>query len=915
MAVTSRTALFGRERELNVLEEMFDRVDVEGAALIVRGAPGVGKSALLQGAARRAEGRGMTVLKTHAIPSETFLPFAGLHQLLHPVIDRADGLPANQRDAIMAAFGETAAGVPDAFIIALAALHLLGRVAAEKPTLLIVEDVHWLDGASSNVLSFVARRLDSDPLVLLASTRSQSSSTFEDAELPELLLEPLDAEAAGAVADACSPQLSPSMRDRLLVEAEGNPLALLELPIAWSRLPEGTLLHAWVPLTLRLEQTFAARFDDMPPTTQTLLRIATLNDGDSVSEALAAASIVAGSDLTLDDLAPAVTEQLVETDQRSLCFRHSLVRSAIHQKATIAERYAGHAALAEVTHDDPDRNAWHRSASVVAPQEDVARDLDATAARAQRRGAIVVAITALERAAQLSGDAAGRGGRLLRAGELAAELGRPDVVGRLLDEAESLELEPLDRERIAMQRLLLGGGLVTGVVRVHTVLAMTERLKDTGNRDLALDALMIATSRGWWHNPDRESREMIVATAEGLGVAQDDPRLLAVLSQTAPLERGRGVLDRLSRIAPDQVAEPDALRLLGNSAVVVGASRLSAEFHNAAIRGLRLQGRLGLLAEALIGYAWAAWQLGQWSSAVASAEEAERLGATTNRHDIVAPARLARAVVAAGQGDAELATSIAGDVESMFLPLKAGGMLSLVQLVRGQAALGQNRPNDAYQALYRMFDPEDIAHSPMAHFAISQLADAAVEEDHRRAARLLMEELAHVTDQTRSPIALAGIVYARAVLADADAAEEHFGAALRHGFGDWPFMRARLLLAYGGWLRRHRRVSESRAPLRAALEACDALGAIPWAERARHELRASGERHHHRGSEARERLSAQELQIARLAGEGLSNREIGEQLYLSHRTVGSHLYRVYPKLGITSRAHLRAALASQALPS
>ncbi len=310
--------------------------------------------------------------------------------------------------------------------------------------------------------------------------------------------------------------------------------------------------------------------------------------------------------------------------------------------------------------------------------------------------------------------------------------------------------------------------------------------------------------------------------------------------------------------------------------------------------------------------AWAAVYLADWKVAVPAAEEAGRLAAETGEPLWAAGAQVVKAMVAALRGDGEVADALAAQAEQDVPPIGASFMLAIVQLARGLTALGGGRHGDAYEHLRRVFDPGDPAYHPFIRcWAIGELAEAAVHSGHRDAARAVLEELEPLAAQTPSPWFQAGMRYARPLLADDRDAEPLFQAALDADLARWPFFRARLQLAYGAWLRRQRRVAESRAPLRAAREALDALGAIPWGERARQELRASGESSHRRTPEAWDQLSPQELQIAQLAADGLSNREIGQQLYLSHRTVSSYLYRVFPKLGISSRSQLRTMLDSR----
>jgi AAA ATPase-like protein len=418
--------LVGRERELAALADLIDRVSERGRTLVVRGEAGIGKSTLLAAATTRARDHGMLVLTATGVQSEAHLPFAGLHQLLRPILSGSQQLPAPQRAALLAAFGMTDAAAPDLFLIALAVLELLADTAEGSPLLLGVEDAQWLDHPTSDVLAFVARRLESEPIVLLAAIREGYESPLVEAGLAELRLEGPDQVATGALLEGHAPELGRAVRRRLLDEAEGNPLALTELPAALGadQLGEAAMLPARLPLTARLERALAARVLELPAATRTLLLVAAVDDGGVLAELLAAAAVVRGTDVTVEALALALDARLIEVDEIELRFRHPLVRSAVHQAASVWERQAAHAALAQVLAGQPDRHAWHRAAASLGPDEEAAGELEQVATRAQRRGAIAVAVAALERAARLSDDPALQGRRLLRAAELAFELGR-----------------------------------------------------------------------------------------------------------------------------------------------------------------------------------------------------------------------------------------------------------------------------------------------------------------------------------------------------------------------------------------------------------------------------------------------------------------------------------------------------------
>jgi hypothetical protein len=445
------TPLLGRLEEQSLLTSLLDDVATRGHALVFHGEPGIGKSRLLSEAVRTARERGMAVLTTTGVQSEAHLPFAGLQQLLRPVRDRASELRDVQRAALDSAFGLRHETEPEHFRIAMAALDLLSDVATDAPLLLVIEDAHWLDGPTSDVLAFVARRIGSDPILLLAAIRDGYPSVLSESGLPEHKVVGLDDSTAGALLDAAAPELPIGTRTRVLREAAGNPLAILELPTVVGRHEDERWVAGGLPLTERLERAFADRVADLPDATQLLLLVAALSDEDRVNEILKVSTAVAGTAVDLDAAGPAVEAGIVDAGLQTLRFRHPLIRSAVAQNASLAERRGVHVALANVLHDQPDRRAWHRAALLSGEHEDIALELEEAGARARRRGAVPVAVTAMRRAAAL-GDPTGRSRRLLAAAGLAVELGRRDVVAPLLHEVSQLDVGGLDRARVTWSR-------------------------------------------------------------------------------------------------------------------------------------------------------------------------------------------------------------------------------------------------------------------------------------------------------------------------------------------------------------------------------------------------------------------------------------------------------------------------------
>ncbi len=904
------TPLLGRIEERELLTALFDDVEVHGQALVLHGEPGIGKSRLLSEALRTAHERGMAVLTTTGVQSEAHLPFAGLHQLLRPVRGRATDLPEIQRAALDAAFGLTHEAVPEHYRIAMAVLDLVSEVATDAPLLLVVEDAHWLDRPSSDALAFLARRIESDPIVLLAATREGYPSVLLDAGLPVRTLVGLDEATATALLEAATPDLPLFVRHQVLREAAGNPLALLELPRMAGRHEDHQSAAGGLPLTQRLEHAFAARVADLPEATRLVLLAAALNDGDALSEILRAAGAVAGTRLDVDVAAPAAKAGIVETDLQSIRFRHPLIRSAIAQSAGLADRRRMHEALADELEDHPDRRAWQRAALLTGEHEDVAIDLEHAGTRARQRGAIPVAVTAMRRAAEL-GEPTSRSRRLLCAADFAIELGRPDVVVPLLDEVSRLDhLGVLDRARVTwVEETALTRPL--DAKRFESLIAAAEHAGAAGDHDLHVSLLWLVASRAWWVDPGPEVRRTLIEAADRLGDADDeDPRVFAIHAYADPLGHAGGVLARLERVTSDEEhVDTDAARFFGPAALVVGAFDLGNDFLAAAIHGLRTEGRLGHLPRLLTLHASMAARIGDWDVAVPGADEARRLAEELGEPQWEAAADTVVSLVAAMRGDEDQAREMAAKAEAVAEPVGANITVAFAQFGKVLAALAGGRHADAYADAERLFDRDDSAYHPViSSWLIADLADAARHIGRVNAARERVAQVAASAGERPGTWIALGLRHANAVLAEPAEAGDRFDEALAGDLSRWPFQRARIQLAYGQWLRRQRRVAESRAVLRSARDTFEGLGCELWSDHARSELRASGERSRRRAAEERDQLTPQELQIAQLAAEGLSNREIGQRLFLSHRTISTHLYRVFPKLGISSRVELGGAL-------
>ena len=888
--------LTGRDEELGVLTGHIDQVAAGGGAIVVLGDPGIGKTSLLRAAADRGRAAGHRVLAVTGIQAEAHLPFVGLHHLLRPVLSDVDRLPATQREALSTAFGLSDGPPPQPFMIALATLNLLAEAAAGHPLLIVADDVQWLDPPTQDVLTFLARRVSSDPVVVIGAVRRGYDVAFTTAELPELELRGLDETPAREVLARHAADLSYADQERVFREAAGNPLALVELPLAIRAVASSGLETGpgLVPLTARLERAFAARVADLPALTRDALLIAAVDNADDLPEILAGASALAGQPVTVAALETAVTAGLLRFDDLHVQFRHPLVRSGVLQLETVTRRYAAHAALAEVLAGEPYRCTWHRAQSANGRDDEVADELEAAHVVALRRGSVTEAIWALERSAQLTTDSAKRGRRLLLAAEHAFGLGRADLVDQLLTRAARTSLSRLDEARMAWLREIFNDGVPGDAGRVLALCDTAREAIDADDANLALNLLVGAALRCWWADTGPAARAEVTKVAHLVNGGPDDPRYAAVLGVSDPVVQGQEVSAILNGVVLEDVADPAALWMLGMAAHAMQAPVHAADFLGRAEAKLRQQGSLALLSQVLIMQVLDNLELGDWDRAASCAEEGSRLAHETGQPIWDISRLLLPGMIVALRGDNERAQEMAAEVERAAGARSLNNLLCCVQLIRGFGLISAGRHADAYGELSRLFDPADPAfHLADRYHGVMFLAEAVT---------------------TPAPTLHRQLSYARAVLADDDEAEELFTAALRADLTRWPWLRARLELAYGRWLRRQRRVAESRPPLRAAQLTFDLIGARSWGDQARSELRAAGERTQARQPRAQDLLSAQEMQIATLAAEGLSNREIGERLYLSPRTVGSHLYRIFPKLEITARAQLAAKL-SQPEPS
>ncbi|POM23594.1 putative HTH-type transcriptional regulator [Actinomadura rubteroloni] len=900
--------LVGRDAELDLLRTFVGEGTRGGGALVLSGDPGIGKTALLDEAAAVAAAADVPVLRASGIEFEADLGFAGLNQLLLPLADRLAGLPPAQRDALAIVLGlTTSADAPDRLMIFTAALGLLRDSAARTGLLVLVDDAPWLDRASAAALGFVARRLTGSRVALLIAGRPGSGAFPDRAGLPTHEVLPLPEDAAEELLRAGFPDLAPRARRRVLADARGNPLALLELPAALDSrwLSTGRPLPAALPLTGRLSELFASRIAELPTATRHLLLLAAL-DGTGELSVLQAAG-PAG----LADLDPAERAGLVYLDgpTRRLRFRHPLIRSAVVAPTGLAERRAAHRRLADALADEPERSAWHLAEATVEPDDDVAARLERAAQSVLARGDAGTAMTALLRAAELSPRTRDRARRCASAAYLGAQM-----AGELRGAVELLsQARPDDpSDAVSLQAavaasfvLLNEDGDLDTAYRLIVGAVRTWNADDGSGADAARAALIEALHTLISICMFIGRPELWAPLHEAVAaVPPPVPEPLALCSVTFadPLSAGPGHLARVDAAVAglDGAADPAHVSRVGMAAVYVDRQ---AGCRTALTRVSEL-GRTGRAVmhaiNASLILTFDDFLTGNWDRAQSLGEECLETCRTHGYHLMAWTTRYKLGLLAAARGDERAGADLA---EEMRAPTATRRILYFHH-VRCLAALGRADFEDAYRNAAAMARPGHLpSHTPHVLWVCMDLVEAAVRTGRLAEARAHVAELRRAGVERISP-RLALLAGGAAGLAAPDAefvAIFERALAIPEGPG-WPFEHARVRLAYGERLRRVR-APAARDHLAAALATFERLGARPWTVRAAGELRAAGT-----GP-----LTAQERQIAALAAGGLTNKEIGARLSLSHRTVSSHLYRIFPKLGVATRAALRDALA--ALPA
>ncbi|SFJ64844.1 helix-turn-helix transcriptional regulator [Amycolatopsis sacchari] len=898
--------LRGRDGELRRLDQLLAQArGGTSRVLVLRGEAGIGKSALLDHLSAQAPG--YRVVRAAGLEPEAELAFAGLHQLCAPLLGHLDRLPAPQRAALATAFGLSTGPAPDRFLVGLAVLSLLSEAAGHQPLLCLVDDVQELDSASARVLAFVARRLLAEPVVLVAAVRA-ADGEHGFRGLPELALAGLgDADARALLMGALAGPLDASVRDQIVAESRGNPLALLELPRAFTpaELAGGFGLPG-LPLDRRLEAGYARRFRSLPRQARRLLVTAAAEPAGDVALLWRAAR---AQGIEPAPASGADFAELVEFGTR-VRFRHPLVRSAVYRSAPAADRRAAHGALAEVTDPaaDPDRRAWHRARAVSGPDEEVAVELERSAGRAQARGGFAAAAALLERAAAVTAEPGRVAARALAAAQAKHQAGAPDEARTLLALASASTPGELTRARVDLLRARLAFTSSHGRDAPPLLLAAAEKLAPL-DPALAREAYLEALAAGLYVGRlagETGLRQVCEAMPPGAGSAGSLAAGLAAVV-TGGYEAGGPALKRavaafrtaelpqaeairrlwLATHAAHDLWDDDSWQVLGDRHV-----RLAREAGALAILPIALTARIGLHLFA-----------GELDAAATLVGE---VAAVTEATGSGLPAYGELALAAYRGDETRLGTLAESIVDNA---VRRGDGMGLTVVRHAQAVLhnGLCRYGEAFEAAADgAANPDELA---FANYSLVQLVEAAVRSGRPERAADAFDRLVGSTRASGTAWASGIEARCRALLAEGDEAERSYREAIEHlGRGRMRLELARARLLYGEWLRRAGRRTDARAQLRTAHEAFTAMGAAGFAERARRELAATGVAARERYGGATVSLTAQEAQIARLARSGFSNPEIGAQLFLSARTVEWHLRKVFAKLGISSRRQLRSAL-------
>jgi DNA-binding CsgD family transcriptional regulator len=911
--------LVGRDQELALLTRFVDQSATGDGMLLLAGEPGVGKTALLRVAAQHAVTAGARVLHVAGSEFDASVSFGGLVTAVLPLVDRP-GVVLDS--ALSVALGLADGPPPEQTAVSQAVLALLRSVSAAEPVLVIVDDLQWLDTYSVGVLRFLVPRLAGSRVGILAASRSSAAGLLGQVGVVHHYLAPLDPQASEALLRSRFSTLAPHVRQRLLDEAEGNPLALLELPPALSGYQQAALrqLPAVLPLSERLRAVFASRVSKLPSAARELLLLAAL-DGTGDLQVLRAA---VGAPV-LDDLAPAEWERLVRVDDdfQRLTFWHPLIRSAVVELSTAAQRRRAHRALAEVLADQPARLARHLAASTDEPDDRVAATLEACARQMLHRGDATGAAAALTRAARLSADPDDRSRRLGEAAYVGGYMTLQfDTVPQLLQQTRSGQFHSagaLHATAGAAYMMLNGGDDIDSVHRMLVTAIEVHGGSDSASRRAlisAMSTLYVTSVFGGraelfelYHTalarlaPDIPTGLRLV-TALHLDPARAEPAMLRELDAALRALQGE--------------ADPERILTVCTAAAYVDRLPDCREPLRWLIRGEHDGGSVAHPINARMLLCGDAFKSGRWDEADELAAEGlakcEAVGSTI----YVTTFDYYQALLAAVRGEDDRTQAITTKLIAWAVPRGA----RLVQVwswhARAVAALGRGDFKQAYENLAAISPAGTFpAYEGTALWTAMDLVEAAIRTNRPGAARAHVEAMyAHDLPAISPRLALTTFGSAAMATDDDDEAVHLFSRALAvPGADRWPFDYARIQLAHGERLHRAHAGSEARVPLQAALATFDRLGARPWITRSAKQLQAADTATTAKGTENAAALTAQELEIANLAAAGLTNKQIGQQLHLSPRTVSTHLYRLFPKLGVTTRAALRDALTGNADPA
>ena len=912
--MSARPAFVGRASEREVLDGLLTRVrGGESAVLVIRGEAGIGKTALLRYAARQASG--FRVAEVTGVEAEMELPLAGAHQLCAAMLDRLDGLPTPQRDALSVALGLAVGEVPDQFLVGLAVLSLLAAVAEERPLLCLVEDAQWLDAASSRLLGLVARRVRAESVAIVVAVREPESDppTHDFDGLSELRLEGLaEQDARSLLGGVVAGRLDSRVGDRLVAESRGNPLVLLELPsrMTAAELAGGFDLPTAGELPAHIEDHYLRSVGELPEATQRLMLLA-------AAEPLGDAALVlrAGRRLNIETgaLAPAEAAGLLEIGA-SVRFRHPLVRSAVYRAASLSSRQRVHEALADVSDpdSDSDRRAWHQALAATGPDEDVAAELERSAGRARARGGAAAAAAFLDRAVTLTPDPARRRERALSAAQASVLAGDLTRARGLLAAADAGPLDEFGRARIDLLRAQLAFVSSRGTDATPLLLAAARRLEPLDvslARETYVDtfsaALFGARLNGSVGMPE------VAAAARAAPRPDAEPRtadllldaLVALADDYATaVPRCR---EAVQRLAGEKASAQERLRWLWQGCVIaieIWDDEHAHSLSHSSVEIARETGTLGELALALSARAPIQVFCGDLAAAGASVSETQSVQEATG----IRAAPYGALILSAWRGRRLETTALIETTEREAEARGEGIGLAISAYARAVLCNGLGLYQEALAAAVTASEHQEMV---AENWGLSEVVEAATRCGMTDVATDAIKRLTTKAQATQADWALGIEARARALLAQGADAEHSFRAAIEHL--SRTRVRAELArthLLYGEQLRREGRRLDARAELNVAHQLFTSMGMEAFAERAGTELVATGEKARRRIAKTRDDLTPHERQIAELARDGLSNADIAARLFLSRRTVEWHLRHVFAKLGIRSRRQLESAL-------